>query len=79
MEGLGLALLAAPWQAHAQFAVFDATNYANAVKEFAQLRQMYTTALQTRDQIISAYNLAYQMSRMPQSPLIMQRVIVLSR
>ena len=63
---LGLGLLAAPWQAHAQFAVFDATNYANAVKEFAQLRQMYTTALQTRDQIISAYNLAHQMSRMPQ-------------
>jgi hypothetical protein len=63
---VGLALLAAPWTAHAQFAVFDATNYANAVKEFAQLQQMYTTALQTRDQIISAYNLAYQMSRMPQ-------------
>lgn len=62
----GLALLATPWKAEAQFAVFDATNYANAVKEFAQLRQMYTTALQTRDQIISAYNLAFQMSRMPQ-------------
>jgi hypothetical protein len=52
--------------AHAQWAVFDATNYANAVKEFKQLQQMYTTATQTRDQIIQAYNLAYQMSRMPQ-------------
>jgi hypothetical protein len=53
--------------AHAQWAVFDATNYANAVKEFSQLQQMYTTANQTRDQIIQAYNLAYQMSRMPQN------------
>lgn len=54
-------------QAHAQWAVFDATNYANAVQEFRQLQQMYTTATQTRDQIIAAYNLAYQMSRMPQN------------
>jgi hypothetical protein len=53
--------------AHAQFAVFDATNYANAVNEFSQLQQMYTTANQTRDQIIQAYNLAFQMSRMPQN------------
>jgi hypothetical protein len=52
--------------AHAQWAVFDATNYANAVKEFKQMQQMYTTATQTRDQIIASYNLAYQMSRMPQ-------------
>lgn len=53
--------------AHAQWAVFDATNYANAVNEFKQLQQMYTTANQTRDQIIQAYNLAYQMSRLPQN------------
>jgi hypothetical protein len=53
--------------AQAQWAVFDATNYANAVNEFKQLQQMYTTANQTRDQIIQAYNLAYQMSRMPQN------------
>ncbi len=53
--------------AHAQWAVFDATNYANAVNEFKQVQQMYTTANQTRDQIIQAYNLAYQMSRMPQN------------
>jgi hypothetical protein len=62
-----LALLAAPWAAHAQFTVFDPTNYANALNEYAQLQQMYTTANQTRDQIISAYNLAFQMSRMPQN------------
>ena len=52
---------------HAQWAVFDSTNYANALKEYHQMQQMYTTANQTRDQIIQAYNLAYQMSRMPQN------------
>jgi hypothetical protein len=56
-----------PLTAHAQFTVFDPTNYANALNEFAQLRQAYTTELQTRDQIISTYNLAFQMSRMPQN------------
>jgi len=59
------ATLLAP-AAHAQWAVFDASNYATALQEFGQLEQMYTTAVQTRDQIISAYNLAYQMSQMPQ-------------
>lgn len=53
--------------AHAQWTVFDPTNYANAVHEFHQLQSMYTTALQTRDQVIAAYNLAYQMSRVPQN------------
>ncbi len=59
-----LALLAPA--AHAQFAVFDASNYATALQEFGQLQQMYTTAVETRDQIVSAYNLAYHMSQMPQ-------------
>ncbi len=53
--------------AHAQWAVFDATNFANALKELKQMQQMYTTANQTRDQIVQGYNLAYQMSRMPQN------------
>lgn len=52
--------------AHAQWTVFDPTNYANALNEFHQLQQAYTTAVETRNQIIAAYNLAYQMSRMPQ-------------
>ena len=60
-----LAILLAP-AAHAQFAVFDASNFGEAVQEFGQLQQMYTTAVETRDQIVSAYNLAYQMSQMPQ-------------
>lgn len=53
-------------RAHAQWTVFDPTNYANALNEFHQLQQAYTTAVETRNQIIAAYNLAYQMSRMPQ-------------
>lgn len=53
--------------AHAQWTVFDPANYANALNEFHQLQQAYTTALQTRNQIIAAYNLAYQMSQMPQN------------
>lgn len=52
---------------YAQWAVFDASNLAEAVKEFQQLQQMYTTATQTRDQIIQAYNLAHYMSQMPQN------------
>jgi hypothetical protein len=46
--------------------VFDATNYANAVHEYQELQHMYTTANQTRDEIIQAYNLARYMSQMPQ-------------
>ena len=51
---------------YAQLAVIDASNLAEAVKEFKQLQQVYTTANQTRDQIIEAYNLAHYMSQMPQ-------------
>ena len=53
--------------AHAQWTVFDPTNYANGLQEFYQLEQTYTTAVETRDQIVAAYNLAYQMSQMPQN------------
>jgi len=60
-----LAILLAP-AAHAQFAVFDASNLVEAIQEFGQLEQMYTTAVETRDQIVSAYNLAHQMAQMPQ-------------
>ena len=62
----GLLSLLSP-MAQAQWTVFDPTNYANALNEFHQLQQTYTTALQTRNQIIAAYNLAYQMSQMPQN------------
>lgn len=54
-------------RSYAQFAVFDASNLAEATKEFGQLQQMYTTAVQTRNQIIQAYNLAHYMAHMPQN------------
>ena len=54
-------------QAQAQWAVFDSTNYVNAVKEYKQLQSLYTTANKTRDEVISAYNLAHQMAQMPQN------------
>lgn len=70
---LSLALAQA---AHAQFGsgiVFDPTQSAHAIEQieqgFQQLQtaeQIYTTAYQTMNQVIAAYNLAYQMSRMPQ-------------
>ena len=53
-----LCLTAVP--SHAQWAVFDSTNYAKAVQEYAKLIQMYQTALRT-------YNLAQSMSQMPQN------------
>jgi len=64
---LFFALCLAVTPSYAQWMVFDASNLAEAVKEFKQLQQMYTTANQTRDQIIQAYNLAHYMSRMPQN------------
>jgi len=66
---VGLAVFAAVFcvtQAHAQWAVFDSTNYANAVKEYRQVQQLYTTANETRNQIIQTYNLARWMAQMPQ-------------
>lgn len=51
---------------YAQWPVFDATNYRNALREYEELQHMYTTANQTRDEIIQAYNLARYMSTMPQ-------------
>lgn len=64
---LFFALAVAAVPSYAQWAVFDASNLAEAVKEYQQLQQTYTTALQTRNQIIQAYNLAHYMSQMPQN------------
>lgn len=72
---LSIALLAPA--AHAQFfgsgIVFDPTQSAHAVEQITQTahaiqtaQQIYTTTYQTMKQVIAAYNLAYQMSRMPQ-------------
>ena len=71
-----LILTLAP-MAHAQFGsgiVFDPTQSAHAIEQIEQgvqslqtAEQIYTTAYTTMNQVIAAYNLAYQMSRMPQN------------
>jgi hypothetical protein len=56
--------------AHAQFSsgiVFDPTQSAHALQQIEQGSQLYTTAVGTRNQIVTMYNLAYQMSQMPQN------------
>lgn len=56
--------------AHAQFGsgiVFDPTQSAHARQQIEQGSQLYTTAVATRNQIVTMYNLAYQMSQMPQN------------
>jgi len=54
--------------------VYDPTQSAHAIQQIAQgtheiqqMEQIYTTVIQTRDEVVAAYNLAYQMSRMPQN------------
>src|SRR5260370_7513289 len=61
------ALCLAVTPSYAQWAVFDASHLAEALKEVKQVQQAYTPANQTRDQIIQSYNLAHYMSRMPQN------------
>lgn len=63
--------------AHAQFGsgiVFDPTQSAHAIQQIEQniqglqtAEQIYTTTYKTMTQVIAAYNLAFQMSRMPQN------------
>jgi hypothetical protein len=63
--------------AHAQFGsgiVYDPTQSVHAIEQIEQesqglqtAEQIYTTAYKTMNQVIAAYNLAYQMSRMPQN------------
>jgi hypothetical protein len=56
--------------AHAQFGsgiVFDPTQSAHAIQQIEQGSEIYTTAVATRNQIVTMYNLAYQMSQLPQN------------
>ena len=56
--------------AHAQFGsgiVFDPTQSVHALQQIEQASQLYTTAVATRNQIVTMYNLAYQMSQLPQN------------
>jgi len=65
-----LAVLALAPMARAQFGsgiVFDPTQSAHALQQIEQGSQIYTTAVATRNQIVTMYNLAYQMSQLPQN------------
>jgi len=56
--------------AHAQFGsgiVYDPTQSAHAIQQIEQASQLYTTAVDTRNQIVTMYNLAHQMAQMPQN------------
>ena len=55
--------------AHAQFSnvVYDPAQNGHAIQQITQAQQLYTTALQTRNTVISAYNLAQQMANLPNS------------
>ena len=75
-----VALVAA---AHAQFGsgiVYDPTQGAHAIQQIQQFEQqiqkaeqIYTTALQTRNTVVAAYNLAHQLSTAP--PQLYQRYV----
>ena len=65
-----LVLFAGSGAAHAQFGsgiVFDPTQSAHAVQQIMQASQLYTTTIQTTQNVISAYNLAQRMATAPQS------------
>lgn len=70
---LTLALVAAAGfvsPAHAQFGsgiVFDPTQSAHAIQQIAQASQLYTTTVQTTQNVIAAYNLARQMASLPET------------
>jgi hypothetical protein len=64
------AVLALAPVVHAQFGsgiVYDPTQSAHAIQQIEQGSQIYTTAVATRNQIVTMYNLAYQMSKLPQN------------
>src|SRR5258708_23330356 len=60
---------AAPF-AYAQFGsgiVFDPTQSAHAIQQITQGSQLYTTTVETTQNVIAAYNLAQRMATLPQT------------
>ncbi len=56
--------------AFAQFGsgiVFDPTQSGHAIQQIAQAKQLYTTSVQTTQNVIAAYNLAQRMATLPQT------------
>jgi hypothetical protein len=45
--------------------VYDPTQSVHAISQIREAEQLYTTASQTRDQVIATYNLAHRMAQMP--------------
>ena len=63
-------LAASTTAARAQFGsgiVYDPTQSAQAVQQILEAKQLYTTTVQTEQNVIAAYNLARQMANLPQS------------
>ena len=62
--------IAATLPARAQFGsgiVFDPTQSAHAIQQIGQASQLYTTAVNTMQNVIGAYNLARQMASLPET------------
>lgn len=65
---LGTLCMSTPaWGQFGTGIVFDPTQSGHAIQQIQQAQQLYTTALQTRNTVISAYNLAQQMAGLPGS------------
>jgi hypothetical protein len=65
-----LALAVCAQAGHAQFGsgiVFDPTQSGHAVQQILQSKQLYTTTVQTTQNVIAAYNLAQRMASLPQT------------
>jgi hypothetical protein len=65
-----VAIAASAQIACAQFGsgiVFDPTQSGHAVQQILQGKQMYTTAVETTQNVIAAYNLAQRMASLPQT------------
>jgi hypothetical protein len=67
---VAMAIATAPPLARAQFGsgiVFDPTQSGHAVQQILQGKQLYTTTVQTTQNVIAAYNLAQRMASLPQT------------
>lgn len=65
-----LALISSPMLANAQLGsgiVFDPTQAAHAAQQILQASSLYTTTVQTSQNVIGAYNLAQRMANLPQA------------
>lgn len=57
----------AAWGQFGSGIVYDPTQSAHAAQQILEAKQLYTTTVQTEQNVIAAYNLARQMANLPQS------------